>query len=102
LDQQLTTGIRIRVRPPHDESTLRIVHEIIRGYPGPHQFQLDIDLADGGRVQMESGKKIDLAPELVARLKDALGAANVEYLFVKPDLKPAPPPLGRSRQSAAV
>ena len=102
LDQQLTTGIRIRLRPPHDESTLRVVHEIIRGYPGRQQFHLDIDLADGGRVQMESGKKIELSAELVARLKEALGSANVEYLFAKPEFKPVPPPLARQRQSAGV
>ncbi len=102
LDKQLTTGLKIRIRPPHDESTLRTVQQITRGYPGHQQFLLDIETADGGRTQLESNKRIELSDELVSRLKDALGPGNIEFLFAKLDHKPVPPPASRPRQSAGV
>jgi DNA polymerase-3 subunit alpha len=102
LDQIATAGVRLRIQPPHDESTLRLVQQIVRGYPGRQQLVLDVATAEGDRVELESNKRIDVIDELLDRLRDALGSENVQTLIARLETRSAPPPHARPRQPAAV
>jgi DNA polymerase-3 subunit alpha len=103
LDQVLTSGLKLKLSPPHDAATLETIRQIVRGYPGRQQLAFEIETADGDRVQLRSGRRIELTDELVDRLKDVLGPANVEPLFAKPGSSAsAPPPSPHRPRSGAM
>ena len=83
--QQMATGLRLRLRQPdHDEQTLRTVHEITRGYPGPLRLQLEMELDAAYRVELATERRVALDDELLNRLTELLGPGRIEPLFRKP------------------
>ncbi len=100
-DQVMSQGVSLRLtQPRHDEATLQSLYEIIRGYPGAKELELEIELDSGSRVRVRSGKRIALDDELLARLREFLGADRLEHLFAKTADAAVPHP--KSRPAAAL
>ena len=66
LQGRFTRGIRVRVsEPQHGPRGLEDLYEILRGYPGSCELHLVLQLADGGRVTMQSESlRVDLNAEM--------------------------------------
>ena len=87
LDTKLTYGIKIHLQQDvASEDQLKQVYEIVRGYPGSRQLELQLKLSDGLLVQLQSQKQIDVNPQLCSRLRELLGASAVEMLVQKSSL----------------
>jgi DNA polymerase-3 subunit alpha len=80
LDQQLTTGIRIRLDEQiHSTAELKKTYEIVRGYPGHRALELELILSDGTQVRLVAHKtKIEINDQVCGRLRELLGSAAVE------------------------
>jgi DNA polymerase-3 subunit alpha len=89
LDSRYTSGIIVCIEERNfDTGTLKQVHEIIRGYPGPRELQFLIALADGSRVKMRANRMgVEITPELRSRLDDLLGPGHLRMITSPP--KPA-------------
>ncbi|MCA9187902.1 MAG: hypothetical protein KDA99_19880, partial [Planctomycetales bacterium] len=89
LDAKFTRGLVVRVsEAEHGERGLEQLYEIVRGYPGSGEFQLVLQLADGSRVVMTSGKvRIDVNAEVRQRIDDLLGPGNLKILTATPNGK---------------
>lgn len=85
LDTKYTEGVRIRVdEDQHGPMALKQLYEILRGYPGPHQVQLVLQLSDGSLASLTSkGMRVDVDPEMRSRVDDLLGPGNFR-LMIKP------------------
>jgi DNA polymerase-3 subunit alpha len=82
LDARYTRGVMVRVdEQRHDARCLQQLREIVRGYPGGCELQLLLCLADGSRVVLKSAEmRVEVHPEMRARLDDLLGPGNVQLL----------------------
>ena len=78
LAERFTSGLAVRVdEARHGIDILAPLHEIVRGYPGNKTLRLHLALEDGSMAQFESGKRVDLVPELRRRLDELLGSGSV-------------------------
>ncbi|QDU58069.1 DNA polymerase III subunit alpha [Aeoliella mucimassa] len=78
LAERYTSGLSVRVdEARHGMDMLGPLHEIVRGYPGHKTLKLHLCLEDGAVAHIESGKKVDLDPELRRRLDELLGGGCV-------------------------
>lgn len=86
LAKRYTRGMMIRLHEAtHGPERLDQLYEVLRGYPGDCEVQLALWLADGAKVYMKSEKlRVDLNPELRARIDDLLGPGNVKLLSAPP------------------
>ncbi len=81
LEDALTSGVRVCLNGSSDEATLAKVKEIIRGYPGRMELQLEMDLDIGYRVQLACHKfKVDVNQELLDRIRDLLGPDGYQMI----------------------
>ncbi|MFM9118237.1 MAG: DNA polymerase III subunit alpha [Planctomycetota bacterium] len=94
LSSRYTTGILVRVdETRHGPEMLSKIREVVRGYPGSRDLELLLCLSDGARVKMKvPSVRLDITPELQARLDDLLGAGNFRRITSPP--KPAAPGAG--------
>ena len=94
LSARYTTGILVRVdETRHGPEMLSKIREVVRGYPGSRDLELLLCLSDGARVKMKvPSVRLDITPELQARLDDLLGAGNFRRITSPP--KPAAPGAG--------
>ncbi len=98
LDQELTSGICINVRDTDDPDIFSKINEIVRGYPGTNDLELEIDLETGYRVRARCNKsKIEISDELLSRLRNLLGSGAYE-LLVKQTAQAAPTPHTNGRR----
>ncbi|MEA1952383.1 MAG: DNA polymerase III subunit alpha, partial [Planctomycetota bacterium] len=82
LAARCTRGLKIRLfEDKHGEQGLDQLQEILRGYPGSGSLELLLCLSDGRQVACECRKaKIDINPEMRARVDELVGAENVRLL----------------------
>ncbi|MDG2184877.1 MAG: DNA polymerase III subunit alpha [Mariniblastus sp.] len=97
IDQCLTTGIKIRVQETiHQQSDLKAIYEIIRGYPGKGVLQLQLTLSDGMEVSLAVNKlKVDVNQQLCSRLEERLGKEALEMIVDRNSLSAKAPPQKR-------
>ena len=87
LSSSMTQGIKIMVdQQHHGPDTLKTAYEIIRGYQGNRELQIDLILEDGMRVQLKSNKRVEVNDELRDRLSDLLGKSSVEMIIDRKSL----------------
>ncbi len=99
LDENLTHGIKIHVdQRHHGDEGLKNAYEIIRGYPGSRELKIELTLADGMHVQMNSNKKIEINEQICGRLRALLGKTSVEMLIDQKSLS-AKAPSGTQMES---
>ncbi len=90
LAERFTSGMSIRVdERRHGIDMLTTLHEIVRGYPGNKTLRLQLALEDGSMAQLESGKRIDLNPELRRRIDELLGPGHTQPIGAPPKPTPA-------------
>ncbi|TWT95223.1 DNA polymerase III subunit alpha [Botrimarina colliarenosi] len=73
LSERYTSGVVISVREADGVERLESLREILRGYPGTKTLKLALSLDDGGRVQLDCPKGVELGQELRTRVDDLLG-----------------------------
>ncbi|MCO6043023.1 DNA polymerase III subunit alpha [Aeoliella sp. ICT_H6.2] len=96
LAERFTSGLSVRVdEKRHGIETLGTLNEIIRGYPGPKVLRLQLVLEDGTVANLESGKRVDINPELRRRVDELLGPGNAQPIGSPP--KPTAPQNGNGR-----
>ena len=87
LDQSLTHGMKIMIDEQfHPPETVKTAYEIIRGYPGNRQLKIELIMADGMRVELNSTKRVEINDQLTKRLSDLLGPTAVEMLIDRKQL----------------
>lgn len=92
LNESMAQGVKIRIdESRHGHEGLKNAYEILRGYPGNRELKLELLLSDGMRVEMQSNKKIEVNDQLCGRLKELLGANNVEMLVDEKSLSARAP-----------
>ena len=86
LSSRFTRGIVISVSEErHGPQKLQQLHEILRGYPGKAELQLDILLADGSKVNMNcSDLSLTITAEMRTRVDDLLGPGNLRLITASP------------------
>ncbi len=86
LDTRYTTGLTISLEERNtDSGTLKLLHEIVRGYPGRRDLFFVFSLADGTRVQLKSRRlRIEVEPELRRRIDQLLGPGHVRVILSPP------------------
>ena len=85
LAERFTSGLSVRVdERRHGIDKLATLHEIVRGYPGSKALKLQLTLEDGSIVHVESGKRIEVTPELRRRVDDLLGPGNAQPIGSPP------------------
>jgi DNA polymerase-3 subunit alpha len=96
--QRFTKGVRFRLdERRHAADCLEKLREILLGYPGPGEVQLQVVLEDGRQVSLVcDGMKVELHPEMRARALELLGHGSYQLL---PAPRPAGPPSASRRPS---
>jgi DNA polymerase III subunit alpha len=91
-DARFTSGMQVFMNvQEHREETFQRLREILRGYPGARDVMIALKMEDGEVVHIRSGKhRVDIQPELRARLDDLLGSGGHKLIVNKPKLKAAP------------
>src|SRR4029079_15507592 len=100
---RFTKGMKIRISEnDHRPKTVEMLHEILSGYPGNCELQLVMFLADGSRAYLKcDALRLDVNPELRARVDDLLGPGNVQMVAAPPPTTSRPRPANRPREMAA-
>jgi DNA polymerase-3 subunit alpha len=82
LDARYTNGLIVCLDESRSNSTtLKQVHEIVRGYPGSREVHVLLALSDGRRVQVKANRlRVDITPELRARVDDLLGPGHMRLI----------------------
>jgi DNA polymerase-3 subunit alpha len=93
LGARYTRGMIVRVQQAqHGEHELRMLREIVRGYPGPCELQLLMCLENGSRVLLAATQlRVEVTAELRSRLDDLLGPGNVRLLTDRSNGRPTAP-----------
>jgi len=98
LSENMAQGIKIRIDERNSGAEqLKLAYEVVRGYPGDRSLKLELILADGMRVELNSTKRIEIKEELCNRLRDILGGAQVEMLVDENSLSSRAPAGGKKR-----
>ncbi|MEM6469691.1 MAG: DNA polymerase III subunit alpha [Planctomycetota bacterium] len=86
LDNRYTHGMRIRLdESQHDEQTILQLREILRGYPGNQELLFSLKLDEGELVHLRTDRfKVQVTPEMRARIDDLLGSGNYRLMMSKP------------------
>ena len=93
LEARYTKGIVVRLdEDKHGPAGLEALYEILRGYPGNCDVQLELMLSDRTRVVLGCGDGVRVAfgSELRQRIIDYLGDGS--FRVQKAEFKPTPPP----------
>lgn len=82
LEARYTRGVLIRLREKNDgQRGLEHLYEILRGYPGPCELKLRLDLADGRSVHMDcDGMRVAIDPQMRSRVEELVGPENFRLL----------------------
>ncbi len=94
---RFTRGVVVRVCEDDEApQNLERLYEIVRGYPGPCEFQVMLQLADGSKVCCASSRlRVEIHPEMRERIDSLLGPGNVRLMAQSPPLsKPTTRPGG--------
>jgi len=104
LPARCTREIVIRVsEEEHGLSKLDMLHEILRGYPGKSELQLNLRLADGkGIVCKCGGLRVSVSDQMRQRVEQLLGPGNIRLVTAMPPSAPRRPNYQNSRRAAAT
>jgi DNA polymerase-3 subunit alpha len=99
LDNRYTTGVRICVdEKKHGPTSLKLVREIVRAYPGDRELNLTLALEDGGQVFLKANSlRIQVCQELRDRIENLLGPGSLQLITSAPTPSAAPELKGRRR-----
>jgi DNA polymerase III subunit alpha len=91
-EARFTSGMQLFMDAQvHGEEAFQRLREILRGYPGQREITIALRMEEGETIHIKSGKhRVNIQPELRARLNDLLGSHGHKLLVSKPKLKPAP------------
>ncbi|OYP32278.1 DNA polymerase III subunit alpha [Rhodopirellula sp. MGV] len=85
LDNRYTHGMRILLEEAkHEPQTLKLLREILRGYPGNQEVLFNMRLNEGETVHLKSSMKVHVTPEMRTRLDDLLGSGCYRLMMSKP------------------
>ncbi|MCC9601987.1 DNA polymerase III subunit alpha [Stieleria sp. JC731] len=85
LDNRYTHGMRIRLdEEKHEAQTLKLLREILRGYPGNQELLFSMRLIEGETVHLKSSMKVHVTPEMRTRVDDLLGSGCYRLMMSKP------------------
>ncbi len=92
LASRRTKSVVLRIHEKiHGIEHLERLYEILRGYPGACEVQLVVSLADGTQVKCQCQRpRVEVTPELRARVEELLGAENVRFISSPPGNGSAP------------
>lgn len=101
-DERFARGVTIRLdERVHGVEQLRVLYEILRGYPGRFPLQLVFDLHNGDRVVCTcDGIKLDLQQEMRQRVTELLGAGALRIEVAPPVSGPPGRGNGHARRAA--
>jgi DNA polymerase-3 subunit alpha len=90
---RFTTGLRIDIEESlHGEAVLPALDSILKGYQGTQTVVMVLRLASGDSVAIRNNKhRVEVVPELRARLDDLLGPNSHRLIAAKPE-RSGPPP----------
>ncbi|MFO0915560.1 MAG: DNA polymerase III subunit alpha [Pirellulales bacterium] len=96
LGARYTRGMIVRVKQSaHGDQELRMLREIVRGYPGQCELQLLMCLDNGSRVLLSANQlRVEVNPEMRARIDDLLGPGNIRLITDRGTGKSSPKPNG--------
>jgi DNA polymerase III subunit alpha len=82
LSGRFTRGMQIRVdEAENGPAKLQQLYEILRGYPGRAELQLELHLADGSRISCACDRlALNITPEMRSRIDTLLGPGHVRLL----------------------
>src|SRR3972149_12256538 len=82
LSARLTRGVRIHLsEKEHGPHQLEQLYEILRGYPGDAELQLQLSLGDGSKVSCQCDRlRLAITPEMRRRIDDLLGPGHVHLI----------------------
>ena len=102
MQTRFTSGVTLVVdEQKHGEEGLKKLREILRMYDGDKPLRLQLLLADGGGVTLDSQRRVRLDdPELRRRVEELLGAGCYRLNSAPP--KASAPANGRGRRRAAT
>jgi DNA polymerase-3 subunit alpha len=88
LAGRYTRGVRFTVdEQQHDQRAIESLYEIVRGYPGRCDLELEMSLLDGAKVSLKCDKlRVDLDPELRRRVDELLGPGHVQPIVETPSM----------------
>ena len=73
----------------HGPQKLEQLYEILRGYPGHVELQLQLCLADGTKVECTCDRlKLSVNPEMRSRIDDLLGPDHFRLITAAPAPNP--------------
>ncbi|MEN1681174.1 MAG: DNA polymerase III subunit alpha, partial [Planctomycetota bacterium] len=103
METRFTAGVTLAIdEQRHGEEGLQTLHEILRLYAGNMPLKLQLRLAGGGIVLLDSGRRVRLDdPEMRRRVEELLGPGGYR-LNTAPPRATAPPPSRRGRRPAAA
>ncbi|MCL2622397.1 MAG: DNA polymerase III subunit alpha [Planctomycetaceae bacterium] len=77
---QMTRGIAVTVAESRGEETLRTLYEIVRGYPGTSELELNLQFNDGRLALLKCKTGVTINPELRRRVTELLGEENYRLI----------------------
>ncbi len=86
---RFTSGVQIQLdEEKHGVEVISRLREILRGYPGERTLSYTVRMSSGEVVHLKNGKhRVDIDPELRARIDGLLGPGSHRIISAKPDLK---------------
>lgn len=102
LSERFTNGVVISLREADGAERLESLREILRGYPGAKSLKLALALEDGGRVQLDCPKGVELGTELKNRVEDLLGPGAFRLTGGAPPSKSPPAKKWGKREPAGA
>ena len=100
LAHRYTSCVVLRLREAEHVEHLRPLREILRGYPGPTQVKLRLELTDGSTVHVDCPRQqVRIVPEMRRRIEELLGPDNFRLVASS---SAVPTPVRTSREPAGA
>ncbi|MGL4513792.1 MAG: DNA polymerase III subunit alpha [Lacipirellulaceae bacterium] len=92
LSTRFTSGVVIQLdERKHTEGHLASLREVVRGYPGQKTLRLELLLEAGGRVSIDTPRRVETDPELQRRVEELLGPGSYRLTGSPPAATPPAP-----------
>lgn len=93
LQQDYSDGLRLSIHEDaNSEQTLHTLKEILRSSPGNERLELELFTMDGNHIEMNCNFTMKTTPEILAQVRNLLGAENVTALIrrIRPEKREEP------------
>jgi DNA polymerase-3 subunit alpha len=92
LATRFTSGVVVQLdERKHTDQHLASLSEIVRGYPGGKTLRIEVALDGGGRVAIDTPKRVEIDPQLRRRVEELLGPGSFRMAGGPPAPKPPAP-----------